>query len=92
MRCAHFSLPRAEALACGFESEWDRHQLRAVEIRLSGLAVCGPPEVLPAGPARTGRSCGPDTKLVLVQTALSSDDFLTLELATLWAAARAQLR
>jgi hypothetical protein len=34
----------------------------------------------------------PDTKLVLVQTALSSDDSQTLELATLWAAARAQLR
>jgi CubicO group peptidase (beta-lactamase class C family) len=34
----------------------------------------------------------PDTKLVLVQTALSSDDFMTLELATLWSAARSQLR
>ena len=34
----------------------------------------------------------PETKLVLVQTALDSSDFLDLELAVLWAAARAQLR
>jgi CubicO group peptidase (beta-lactamase class C family) len=34
----------------------------------------------------------PETKLVLVQTALSSDGFLDLELAALWAAIRAQLR
>jgi CubicO group peptidase (beta-lactamase class C family) len=34
----------------------------------------------------------PETKLVLVQTALSSDDFLDLELAALWAATREQLR
>ncbi len=34
----------------------------------------------------------PETKLVLVQTALNSDDFLVLELTTLWAAARAQLK
>ena len=34
----------------------------------------------------------PETKLVLVQTALSSDDFLDLELSALWTAVRAQLR
>jgi CubicO group peptidase (beta-lactamase class C family) len=34
----------------------------------------------------------PESKLVLVQTSLSSDDFLDLELAELWSAARAQLR
>ena len=34
----------------------------------------------------------PETGLVLVQTALSSEGFLELELAELWAAARAQLR
>ena len=34
----------------------------------------------------------PETKLVLVQTALGSDDFLDLELYELWSAARAQLR
>lgn len=34
----------------------------------------------------------PETKLVLVQTALDSTDFLDLELSVLWAAARAQLR
>ena len=34
----------------------------------------------------------PETKLVLVQTALSSNDFLDLELSALWTAARAQLR
>jgi CubicO group peptidase (beta-lactamase class C family) len=34
----------------------------------------------------------PETKLVLVQTALESNDFLDLELSVLWAAARAQLR
>ena len=34
----------------------------------------------------------PDTGLVLVQTSLSSDDFLDLELAALWTAARSQLR
>lgn len=34
----------------------------------------------------------PDTKLVLVQTALAGDDFLDLELYELWSAARAQLR
>jgi CubicO group peptidase (beta-lactamase class C family) len=33
----------------------------------------------------------PETKLVLVQTSLSSDNFLSLELAALWKAARAQL-
>lgn len=34
----------------------------------------------------------PETGLVLVQTALGSDDFLDLELAELWTAARSQLR
>lgn len=34
----------------------------------------------------------PETGLVLVQTALASDDFLDLELAALWTAMRAQLR
>ena len=34
----------------------------------------------------------PETKLVLVQTALDSGDFLELELSELWAALRAQLR
>jgi CubicO group peptidase (beta-lactamase class C family) len=34
----------------------------------------------------------PETKLVLMQTALSSNDFLDLELSALWTAARAQLR
>lgn len=34
----------------------------------------------------------PETGLVLVQTALASDDFLDLELAALWTAARSQLR
>jgi CubicO group peptidase (beta-lactamase class C family) len=34
----------------------------------------------------------PETKLVLVQTALSSNDFLDLELSALWIAARSQLR
>jgi hypothetical protein len=33
----------------------------------------------------------PDTKLVLVQTSLSGDNFLSLELGALWTAARAQL-
>jgi CubicO group peptidase (beta-lactamase class C family) len=33
----------------------------------------------------------PETKLVLVQTSLSSDNFLNLELAALWTAARTQL-
>jgi hypothetical protein len=33
----------------------------------------------------------PESKLVLVQTSLSSDNFLSLELASLWTAARAQL-
>ena len=34
----------------------------------------------------------PETGLVLVQTSLGSEDFLELELAELWAAARSQLR
>ena len=34
----------------------------------------------------------PETKLVLVQTALSSNDFLDLELSALWTAVRSQLR
>lgn len=34
----------------------------------------------------------PESKLVLVQTALSSDNFLDLELHALWSAARAQLQ
>jgi hypothetical protein len=33
----------------------------------------------------------PETKLVLVQASLSSDNFLDLELAALWSAAPAQL-
>jgi CubicO group peptidase (beta-lactamase class C family) len=34
----------------------------------------------------------PESGLVLVQTALSSEDFLSAELSALWTAARAQLR